>query len=42
MRQRYEKTTIRRQNLQVVVGVLCAAGDYSCSIMALTSLAFTV
>ena len=42
MRQRYEKTTIRSTMLQVVVEVLCDAGDISCSIMALTSLDFTV
>ncbi len=42
MRQRYEKTTIRSTMLQVVVGFYVMLEGYSCSIMALTSLAFTV
>ena len=42
MRQRYEKTTIRSTMLQVVVRFYVMSEGYSCSIMALTSLAFTV
>ena len=37
-----EKTTIRRKTLQVVVMYYVTSETYSCSISALTSLAFTV